>query len=479
MESDHRSQIFQTLTHLIEGLWKRNQEIASEGVLSFPRTLLSEISAAISNSLEKEGISTYIVSYHNEIGSNPIFLDATRNAAKRGCKVTRYYLIPHKLFLHKKGLINDIECDKQSGINVVIVYIGEIINDLIVPPQLSLDFSIWDNNLLVSSMFESFCNFGDLDCRISIDEQDIKKAVEILNQIIDTGEVLHIDNNKTELNLEEPMVQTAPLMGLLSEAVCSGSYLSSDDCSWYHGVWQYLRLFDLVSTPTWHSNLYFPNIRSFVKEKSDIKILISGTADYSMLAHVLWALKLEEKKKFGISVVDLCQTPLIMCQWYARSTKSRVKTFQQNILDHHMPFAYDLIVTDAFLTRFNFNTRRKVVSHWGRLLSTGGLVITTVRIHGTASDTVSQANEDQIKEFKEKALIHAGKWRDFIPECIDTIGEKAEMYARRMQSYGIASTEEVIELFESNNFNIRCLDEVIVKGEMAATEYVDIVAEKK
>jgi len=52
------------------------------------------------------------------------------------------------------------------------------------------------------------------------------------------------------------LLQTALDMEELSAAHCVGGYLSGSSCSWYHSAWQYLRLIDMVSTPSWHGNFY-------------------------------------------------------------------------------------------------------------------------------------------------------------------------------------------------------------------------------
>ncbi len=68
------------------------------------------------------------------------------------------------------------------------------------------------------------------------------------------------------------MVQTAPLMDLLSSAVCGGSYVEDGDCSWYHGVWQYLRILDMVSTPTWHPRFYVPELTALARERDGARL---------------------------------------------------------------------------------------------------------------------------------------------------------------------------------------------------------------
>lgn len=50
-----------------------------------------------------------------------------------------------------------------------------------------------------------------------------------------------------------------------------------ETCTWYHSVWQYLRVIDKVSSPEWHSIFYEKCFNKLFKEKENPKILISGT----------------------------------------------------------------------------------------------------------------------------------------------------------------------------------------------------------
>ena len=46
------------------------------------------------------------------------------------------------------------------------------------------------------------------------------------------------------------------------------------------------------------------------------RVLISGAADYSILAYVLWACR-ENGLDAEVTVLDRCDTPLLLNTWYA------------------------------------------------------------------------------------------------------------------------------------------------------------------
>ncbi len=162
----------------------------------------------------------------------------------------------------------------------------------------------------------------------------------------------------------------------------------AQSCEWYHGAWQHLRALDCVSAPQWHEEFYsreFINAARIANEC--FSVLISGTADYSILYLLINALKYS-KKRIEIDIVDLCDTPIKICEWYIDRFREEAKGIQDNFSFHEYRSnialfdrgkKYDLICSDAFLTRFSSDETKSVVNKWRQLLYDGGRVVTTVR----------------------------------------------------------------------------------------------------
>ncbi|MDE2588696.1 MAG: hypothetical protein KGL95_03400, partial [Patescibacteria group bacterium] len=312
--------------------------------------------------------------------------------------------------------------------------------------------------------------------RVSKRQEDREFAQSLKDELLKNAPTLEYPQpTPTELDLEEPMVQTAPLMEMLSRAVCKGSYLNKD-CSWYHGIWQYLRIFDLVSTPTWHKDFYIPKLKTLPIESTNPRILISGTADYSILAHVLWAFDSIQKSCI-VDVLDLCQTPLILCQWYAKSTKHTINTIESSIFQYTPKELYDVIVTDAFLTRFSVEQRSEIIKKWSELLKPGGYVLTTVRISTNHADGKNVASPEQIKQFCQKVEDQSKRWRDFLDVSPSQMVIRAKKYADTMVSYSVQNPEEIVEEFKKRGLMSKYHIEP-TKGELMRTDYAEFVAEK-
>ncbi|MHB8388899.1 MAG: class I SAM-dependent methyltransferase [Acidobacteriaceae bacterium] len=193
-----------------------------------------------------------------------------------------------------------------------------------------------------------------------------------------------------------------------------------------------------------------------------------------MLAHVLWAFK-NSATTPQITVLDLCETPLFLCKWYGKTLGVRIETTASDIFTYESrPF--DIIVTDAFLTRFSSDARREVVQKWRRLLSPKGTVVTTVRVECGLSKSSIQATPDQADSFRRRALQEARRWQGFLSCPPNRIANLAQRYAERMTSYSLSSEDEVRSLFHDAGFNVKTLILTEVPGEMASTQYAEVVA---
>lgn len=117
--------------------------------------------------------------------------------------------------------------------------------------------------------------------------------------------------------IQKQLIQSCDQMYELAKENCKGSYLDNNSCEWYHSAWQYLRVLDKVSSPTWHFDFYYEEFNRLVT--NDTNILVSGTADYSILALIYFV---ASKKNVSpkIWVCDICNTPLSICQSFAEET---------------------------------------------------------------------------------------------------------------------------------------------------------------
>lgn len=268
----------------------------------------------------------------------------------------------------------------------------------------------------------------------------------------------------------------------------------TSNCNWYHSVWQYLRVLDCVSAPQWHQDFFVRNIRACSLRKKSVSILISGSADYSLL-HLVFCAIADLGVTAEIDVVDLCYTPLSICKWYTEnviknsSNKStiQVSVYQSNITMFRADKKYDVICTDAFLTRFASSTTRSVVETWERLLAPTGWIITTVRIHPEeciVQPTIAALSKDidifltKVRDRYSELTEEERKKMKISPEELSFM---AFRYILHMKSNILGQRTDIERLFTDSGLYIDQSRSQLaaVVGEVKETDYYRVIAQKE
>ncbi|MEU8184479.1 class I SAM-dependent methyltransferase [Micromonospora sp. NPDC049044] len=289
------------------------------------------------------------------------------------------------------------------------------------------------------------------------------------------------------LELTRWLLQSANMLYAMAPMSCGPSHLDRTGCSWYHQSWQYLRLFDMVSSPQWHAEFYTRQLAEAFRQGAR-RVLISGTADYTLLAYILEAARSAVgvlPTDLDVHVLDMCQTPLLACDWYAKQVGSRVQVHQADVT---CPDAvarlvedgrFDLVLADAFLTRFNRDSADTVLGSWSALLNPGGSVITTVRLHpGNEWPRDDEEQDDRhrvsdlVDDFELRFRERAAGWRGLLSVELDDLAYAARRYATRMASHDLGDADDVRAAFNRAGFRVSDSDVESVDGELVRTQYL-------
>ncbi len=471
--------LFDALTAELSHYCQQVLQQADRHVLTFPPSELDRLGHTLFTSLTIGGVCTAIIGSGIRWDPRSHYYESARHAARRGLRIQRVYLLPHRHLRHHPILQEHRRLDEAAGIETRALYVGHLISELSLPSIDSLDFGIWDDSVVCTALHWAGVSVGPSQWRVSRRPEDLQLARDTWTLLQQQGVSVPLQDEGEEHgpDLEEPMVTTASTAAFLSTVLCRGDHVSSEDCSWYHGVWQYLRILNMVSTPTWHTEFYLSALRQAAHDGSR-RTLISGTADYSTLAHLLWAYD-QEHKPCDVTVLDLCETPLLLCRWYGKLLDAAVYTESCDLLQFAPDQPFDLIVTDAFLTRFAPAVRREVVRRWAALLTTGGRVITTVRLQpGLDPNRPVIVSPTQVAAFRRRAYDESARWRGFLDMAPDDVAARAESYAERILSYPVGSQQQLASLFEEVGLHLDALEVADVPGEMAGTTYARVVARR-
>ena len=285
--------------------------------------------------------------------------------------------------------------------------------------------------------------------------------------------------------VDEPLAESAPLAHRLASEHCRKHPATGEDCAWYHGFWQYMRAMNIAKTSGGHVDFLVEALRSAARG-GFARVLVSGSADYSMPAHALWAYR-EEGASLDLEVVDLCETPLALTRWYAARVGARVAGHRSDILGFEGAQPYDVVMTNSFLGYFDLPSRTRLFARWARLLRPGGRLIVTNRIRpGVGYEPVGFTAE-QAQVLRDTVRREAQRWREVFAFDPEEVARWAEAYAARFRSVPVRSSAEVLELLRNHGFRIDCFDTAAAAGRgeggavsgpttAEAADYVRVVA---
>lgn len=249
------------------------------------------------------------------------------------------------------------------------------------------------------------------------------------------------------------LAESAPLASAWAGRYC-GNDPDAPDCAVYHGLRQYWRILDLVTTPAHHA-FYPDHIRTLCAEAGSLDVLISGTADYAQLAQILEVCRgvpIEPR----ITVVDRCRTPLALCRWYADRVGVLIETHCSDIREYQSNREFDLIATHSFLTWFPPVERRRVTAKWYELLRPGGVALTVNRIRPPSAnpDALVHGDDGESDEFCAQVLERAQRLHHLLDITPEELAARAKQYRAVKTTYGLRSLSALEQDFRRAGFAV-------------------------
>jgi SAM-dependent methyltransferase len=243
----------------------------------------------------------------------------------------------------------------------------------------------------------------------------------------------------------------------------------------------------LASTPAFHFNFYRDALAAVGRDAKALRVLVSGAADYGMLVCVIAACR-GNRVEPEVTVVDLCETPLMLNQWYAERVSCRIATVCGDLADFSDAGRFDAICTHSFFSELPAERREKVVENWHRLLRPGGVVITANRIRPSSGNEPVGFTREQAQEFRATVLRCAESMRTTLEVAPLELAQEAERYAGHRRAFPLRSREEILGLFETAGLQVDQLSFTSAEAGMraavtgpttpGAAEYAYIVARR-
>jgi len=253
-------------------------------------------------------------------------------------------------------------------------------------------------------------------------------------------------------HLNAMLAKSAAFAWDLAEQCCNTNSNSGKPCAIYHKIWQYLLLLGVTSSTRTDSDFLIDGFCNVIDQFERPKVLISGTADYSMLAHLLYACQLKEVS-LDITVLDLCETPLKLNQWYAEQHNCEITVVQEDATRYQAENTFHMICTHSFLGWFTPSQQRKLVKCWYRNLRTGGVLMTTKRVRPQAkTDEISLFEEQDAINFQKRVYQSALSNPDLIAVSPDILADAGYAYAGAFAQYQFSNKEDLYNRIKEGGF---------------------------
>jgi SAM-dependent methyltransferase len=262
---------------------------------------------------------------------------------------------------------------------------------------------------------------------------------------------------------DEPLADSAPVAWSLAERLCAGDPQSHDSCLWYHRIWQYLRLLDIISSIRTNTPFLLATLARLAP--SHPRVLISGTADYAMLAHLREAYR---SRPLDVTMLDRCATSVAINQWYADRYGLAMTPVCGDALAIETDRPFDLVCTHNFVGRFDTEARQRLVNRWHTVLRPGGVVVTTQRVRPGDRARMASYTGAEAHALADRVAQAAALYPGALGATPAELHNVTYEYALRKGTYVIASPAEITAPFERAGFVVNLADEGGGPAERAA-----------
>jgi SAM-dependent methyltransferase len=253
---------------------------------------------------------------------------------------------------------------------------------------------------------------------------------------------------------DEPLAESAPVAWALAPRSCAGDPASLESCLWYHRIWQYLRLLDIITSIRTNTTFLLSTLERLAPTHP--RVLISGSADYAMLAHLREAYG---ARPLEATMLDRCATSVAINQWYAERYGMALTPVCGDALTVQSDRPFDLVCTHNFVGRFDDDARQRLVNRWHAVLRPGGVVVTTQRVRPGNRSRHSSYSDEEARALAARVVEAASTYSGDLGTTPEALRDVTYQYALRKRSYVIASPEAIVAPFERAGFEVNLADE--------------------
>jgi SAM-dependent methyltransferase len=255
---------------------------------------------------------------------------------------------------------------------------------------------------------------------------------------------------------EDPVFECVPVARQAAAEHCREIPYKAYKCDWYHGFWMYLRAMGISKASGGQADFLVAALRDLARTGNYPRVLITGSVDYSMPSHALWAYQSEAAAQ-DLMVTDICETPLAVSRWYAERQGASLSTERADVLAYQPAQAFDVAMTNSFFGSFAPEYRPRLFESWARVIRPGGKLVFTNRLRPSGPDVTLFSPEDTAV-FCETVRREAASLPPPLGDDLDGIAAAARTYCERFVSYPLRTSEEVERYLIDAGFGIDVLE---------------------
>lgn len=250
-----------------------------------------------------------------------------------------------------------------------------------------------------------------------------------------------------------------------ADSLCRHVDDSGVSCASFHGIWQILRCLDLNTTPAHQRDFFVTGMAPAIAAGAR-RVLVCGAADYALPAVVLDAFAAAGATP-DITVLDVCETPLRLCKWFAEKKGVVLRTVRDDALAWREEAPFDLICSHSFLGLFSSDRRRELASVWRRQMVPGGRLFGVNRLRPGAPARIGFSTEQADAFVRQVTQRLAASGLASLPEAAD-IATLADRYIRHRVVHAVRDEAELAASFAAAGLAIEHLAVAPPAGAAAA-----------
>jgi SAM-dependent methyltransferase len=259
-------------------------------------------------------------------------------------------------------------------------------------------------------------------------------------------------------------IEAAALAWEVSRQTCSVDPGTGESCRWHHGLWPWLGVLGLNTSPARFSEFYRAAFGRTLAGRGEARVLISGAADLEMLAQADAACAVCGVAP-DVTAVDLCETPLALSRRYGERRGLRVATERSDILAYAPGARFDVVCSDSFLGQFAPLARERLIARWAALLRPGGSVITVNRLRPDADpERRVEFSPEQARSFVESVRSAAEQLPARARPPLEELVAEAGRYAQRQGAWPVRSAAELEAPFARAGLEVVRLEVAPIAG---------------